>query len=130
MTISGKDLPRGCIDDPEGSKVPSLTLAPDAFGDPFQLADLPLARPASGYALQRLDTDTLLDKHSGHFLAVRNPALSGLFTSFGEAFAAGQQWMENNPSLADSHPIAIVPAHFDHQSNRHVLNYGVLTQSP
>lgn len=130
MTSSGNNLPRYFVDHPAGSKVPALVLAPDAFGDPFVLADLPLARPATGYALQRLDTDTLLDKRSGQFRAVRDPELCGLFVSFNEAFAAGKEWLENNPSLAHSHPIAIVPAYFDHELNRHVLNYGVLKQSP
>ena len=41
----------------------------DAFGDRFNLADLPLPRPARGYAVQMLDTDTLLDRASGQLPA-------------------------------------------------------------
>ena len=66
----------------------------DAFGDRFNLADLPLPRPARGYAVQMLDTDTLLDRTSGHFLPVRSVELDGLFASFDDAFAAACRWVE------------------------------------
>ena len=41
--------------------MPPFQFAADAFGDRFALADLPLPRPPRGYAVQMLDTDTLLD---------------------------------------------------------------------
>ena len=43
----------------------------NAFGDPFDLARLPLPRPARGYGVQLLDTDQLLDKQRGEFLPVQ-----------------------------------------------------------
>ncbi len=58
--------------------------APDAFGDRFDLAALPLPRRAEGYAVQKLDTDTLLDRETFVFLPVRSANLRGLFASFDE----------------------------------------------
>lgn len=102
----------------------------DAFGDRFDLDQLPLARRGTGYAVQKLDTDTLLDRHTCTFLPVRNPALEGLYDSFDAAFLAAQNWMHSNGASLEEHPLAIVPAFFDEHLRRHVLIYGVLTQSP
>ena len=102
----------------------------DAFGDPFNLADLPLPRPARGYAVQMLDTDTLLDRTSGHFLPVRSVELDGLFASFDDAFAAACRWVEAHCSAPEDHRLAIVPAGFDEVLQRHVLIYGVLRGQP
>lgn len=102
----------------------------DAFGDPFSLDDLPLPRPATGYAVQMLDTDTLLDRTSGEFLPVRDPALLGLFESFDGAHVAACAWLGKRDAGADRHPLAIVPAYYDPVMSRHVLIYGVLPQSP
>lgn len=77
-----------------------------------------------------LDTDTLLDRHSGTFLPVRSPALGGLFASFDEAYAAAQHWVESNCRTPDEHRLAIVPAGFDAVLERHVLIYGVLCDRP
>lgn len=110
--------------------MPNLHLQADAFGDRFNLGDLPLARPPAGYAVQMLDTDTLLDRHSGTFLPVRSPALAGLYASFDEAYAAARQWVESNCRTADEHRLAIVPAGFDTVLERHVLIYGVLCDRP
>lgn len=108
----------------------SNTLPADAFGDPFFLDDLPLPRRAAGYAVQRLDTDTLLDCHSGTFLPVRSPELAGLFPSFGAAHAAASAWVAQHCPPPADHGLAIVPASFDHVLNRHVLIYGVLCGQP
>lgn len=105
-------------------------LPEDAFGDPFSLQDLPLPRTATGYAVQMLDTDTLLDRLTEEFLPVRDPSLAGLFESFREAHAAASAWLGKRGAGMDLYPLAIVPAYFDHGLNRHVLIYGVLTQSP
>lgn len=114
----------------KGAELPHLIHGEDAFGDPFSLADLPLPRAGTGYAVQRLDTDTLLDRHTGRLLPVRDPALSGLFDSFEAARAAARQWLKTQGEPIGEHPLAIVPAYFDHEMGRHVLIYGVLTQSP
>ena len=63
----------GSLEQPD--RLPHLALGDDAFGDPFAVDELPLPRPGTGYAVQMLDTDTLLDRRSGHFLGVRNPGL-------------------------------------------------------
>ena len=102
----------------------------DAFGDRCTLADLPLPRPAGGYAVQMLDTDTLLDRASGRVLAVRSAELDGLFASFDEVFAAACRWVEAHCSVPEDHRLAIVPAAFDAVRQRHVLIYGVLCGQP
>ena len=102
----------------------------DAFGDRFALADLPLPRPVGGYAVQMLDTDTLLDRASGNFRPVRSPDLDGLFASFDDAFAAACRWVEVHCSAPEDHRLAIVPAGFDEVLQRHVLIYGVLRGQP
>lgn len=102
----------------------------DAFGDRFTLESLPLARPGGGYAVQKLDTDTLLDRSAGAFLPVRHPKLHGLFASFDEAYAAARRWLHGNGTSPEETPLAIVPAYFDDHLQRHVLIYGVLTQEP
>jgi len=105
-------------------------LPADAFGDRFALDALPLARPPAGYAVQRLDTDTLLDRRTGRFLPVRSPELQALFASFDDARAAACAWvMANCPPPAD-HCLAIVPAGFDNDMQRHILIYGVLCGHP
>jgi len=110
---------------------PTPTLhAPDAFGDRFDLEKLPLARPGSGYAVQYLGSDTLLDREHGVFLPVRNAGLKALFDSFDLAHQAASQWLQRQGSGDDAHALAIVPAFFDHELQRHVLIYGVLCRSP
>ncbi len=106
------------------------TLPANAFGDPFELAALPLPRPAAGYAVQRLDTDTLLDRTSGRFLSVRDPALLGLFATFAAAHAAATAWVGTHCPAPADHRLAIVPAGFDPVLQRHVLIYGVLCGQP
>ena len=64
----------------------------DAFGDRFDLSKLPLPRAPAGYAVQRLDTDQVLDRRSGELLPVRSPNLEALFTSFDDAHAAACLW--------------------------------------
>jgi len=110
--------------------MPQFQFAADAFGDRFALADLPLPRPPRGYAVQMLDTDTLLDCAAGEFLPVRSPELNGLFTTFDDAFAAACRWVEVHCERPEDHPLAIVPAGFDDILQRHVLIYGVLCGRP
>ena len=102
----------------------------DAFGDRFVLGDLPLPRPARGYAVQMLDTDTLLDRGSGNFLPVRASELDGLFATFDDAFDAASNWVEAHCEAPQDHRLAIVPAGFDDVLQRHVLIYGVLCGQP
>lgn len=102
----------------------------DAFGDPFDVHALPLRRPAQGYAVQMLDTDTLLDRHCGKFLPVRSNALDALFPDFASAHAAASAWTREHCQQADEHRLAIVPASFDPVLERHVLIYGVLCHQP
>ncbi len=105
-------------------------LAADAFGDRFALAELPLPRQAAGYAVQMLDTDTLLDRVSGELLPVRSPTLHGLFATFDAAHAAASRWVESHCSEPDAHRLAIVPAGYDTVLQRHILIYGVLCGRP
>ena len=105
-------------------------LPADAFGDRFTLEALPLARMASGYAVQMLDTDKLLDQLTGTFQPVRSATLHGLFDSFDTAYAAAQAWVVTHCQNPDDHRLAIVPACFDTVLNRHVLIYGVLCGQP
>lgn len=109
--------------------LPPLVRGPAAFGDPFDLAALPLPRAADGYGVQILGTDTLLDRRSGSFLPVRDAALDGLYPSFAAAFAAAKAWVKANPGESEP-PLAIVPASFDQRLGRHVLIYGVLPTAP
>ena len=102
----------------------------DAFGDRFNLEDLPLPRPPAGYAVQLLDTDQLLDHCSGKFLPVRSSSLRGLFPSFDNAYAAACQWAERNLAEPHEHSLAIVPAGYDSVLERHILIYGVLCNRP
>lgn len=102
----------------------------NAFGDPFDVHTLPLPRPATGYAVQMLDTDTLLDRHQGTFLPVRESALDALFSDFAEARDAAAAWTRRHCPLPDEHRLAIVPASFDPILKRHVLIYGVLCGQP
>lgn len=110
--------------------MPNLQLPDDAFGDYFDLDALPLSRRPAGYAVQMLATDTLLDRTSGAFLPVRSPDLDGLFASFDDAYAAARHWVEAHCQAADEHRLAIVPAGFDRNLERHVLIYGVLDDQP
>lgn len=103
---------------------------PDAFGDRFDLDKLPLPRSGGGYAVQYLGSDTLLDCQRNIFLPVRNPSLKALFDSFDAAFAAAENWMATQSGSLEEHPLAIVPAYFDNELQRHVLIHGVLSPSP
>lgn len=118
-----------CGRDP-GLREAPLVHGEDAFGDRFDISTLPLPRPASGYAVQRLDTDTLLDRASGRFLPVRNAALEALFASFDEARSAARAWLAGCGGTTERHPLAIVPATYDTVLGRHVLILGVLTRAP
>lgn len=104
--------------------------AEDAFGDPFTLEQLPLPRRARGYAVQMLDTDTLLDRVTGNFLAMRTPGLDGLFVSFAAAHAAASGWVATHCATPAEHRLAIVPAGFDDDLQRPILIYGVLCAQP
>lgn len=100
----------------------------DAFGDRFELAQLPLPRPPAGYAVQMLDTDRLLDRTSGEFLPVRSAQLKGLFSSFDDAYDAAKNWVTTHNM--EDHALAIVPAGYDNVLERHILIYGVLCRRP
>ncbi|MDR0735646.1 MAG: hypothetical protein LBF51_02220 [Zoogloeaceae bacterium] len=94
------------------------------FGDPFRLEDLPLPRPAGGYAVQYLGCDQLLDRRTHDFLPVRHPDLRALHPSFFSASAAARAWREAHPDVAPE--LAVIPAAFDVGAGRHILIYGVL----
>lgn len=115
---------------PIAPALPQWIHGADAFGDAFDLDTLPLPRQGSGYAVQRLNTDTLLDRQTGDFLPVREPLLEGLYPSFEAARSAAAAWLKARNSTADREPLAIVPAYFDDILQRHVLIYGVLTAEP
>ena len=102
----------------------------DAFGDPYDLNDLPLARPAVGYAVQWLGTDRLLDIATGQFLPVRSRHLQAAWASFAEAHAAAAAWSRRQATAGDLPPLAIIPVGYDALLERHVLIYGVLCAHP
>ena len=102
----------------------------DAFGDPFEINVLPLPRPAVGYGVQRLDTDTLLDPRQGRLVPVREAGLACRFARFDEAHAAAAAWLQTRETGADDHHLAIVPLGSDTFLERHVLIYGVLCGQP
>ncbi len=104
--------------------------ADDAFGDRYDINELPLPRLASGYAVQRLDTDTLLDRLSGKFLPVRSASAQPLFASFDEAHAAAGRWVSEHCINTEEHGLAIVPVGIDDTMQRHILIYGVLRTTP
>ncbi|MEY2632911.1 MAG: hypothetical protein RIR00_1565 [Pseudomonadota bacterium] len=110
--------------------VPALIHRLEDLGQPFDLHSLPLPRPAQGYAVQRLDTDTLLDRHQLQFLTVRDPQLDALFPSHREAAEAARQWLLREQRTTDDEHLAIVPAAHDPEFRRHVLIFGVLTSQP
>lgn len=102
----------------------------NAFGDPFDISRLPLRRPADGYAVQMLDTDTLLDRESHEFMPVRAGSLMALFDDFPSAREAAAAWVRRHCARPDEHRLAIVPAAYDPVLQRHILIYGVLTDRP
>lgn len=110
--------------------MPDTHYPADAFGDPFDLDNLPLARPARGYGVQLLDTDRLLDTASGEFLPVRSPDLHATHATFVEAHAAAARCVSRHGMAPDAHRLAIVPVGYDDLLQRHVLIYGVLCGQP
>jgi len=105
------------------------TFAEDTFGDRFSLESLTLPRKARGYAVQRLDTDQLLDA-TGALAPIRNHGFDSLFASFDAAHAAASTWLEHAGIGAENNPLAIVPAGFDDELQRPILIYGVLRGQP
>ena len=77
-----------------------------------------------------LDTDQLIDRLSGGFFSLRSPDLHGLFTTFDEAHAAASAWVAKHCPEPHEHPLAIVPASYDDDLQRHILIYGVLCGRP
>lgn len=102
----------------------------DAFGDRFDISSLPLPRPPAGYAVQRLDTDRLLDRLSGELHPVRTPGLNAIFDTFDAAFLAASQWVISHDADPRDHHLAIVPVGYDMVFNRPILIYGVLCAQP
>ena len=106
-------------------------LPADTFGDRFELASLPLPRRAAGYAVQMLDTDTLLDQGTQTFLPIRSPRLTPCFSSFDAAHQAASHWLlAQGKCAADEHSLAIVPIGYDTVLERYILIYGVLRAAP
>lgn len=113
------------------SEHPSGERYPDnCFGDRFDLSTLPLARTAVGYAVQVLDTDTLLDRKTQRFLPVRTPGLDALHCSFDSAHRAAAHWLDTQGADPAHHALAIVPVGFDTTLARPILIYGVICGQP
>lgn len=102
----------------------------NSFGDRFELSSLPLPRTAVGYAVQVLDTDTLLDRATQHFLPVRTPGLKPIYQSFDDAHTAAAHWLDQNGGHSGQHALAIVPVGFDPDMDRPILIYGVICGQP
>ena len=105
-------------------------LPADAFGDPFDIARLPLPRPAVAYGVQRLDTDCLLDRHHPRFLPVRSRDLDAFFPDFGSAHAAAGAWLAHSGTPLEAHDLAIVPLGYDPLLERPILIHGVIRSEP
>lgn len=104
-------------------------LPANSFGDHFDIHSLPLYRQATGYAVQLLDTDQLLDRQRETFLPIRSAELDALFPDFAAAHLAASRWVRHHcPS--HEHSLSIVPASYDPQLSRHILIYGVLCSRP
>ena len=110
--------------------LPRFVWGHDAFGDPFDLNQLPLPRAGTGYAVQQLGSDTLLDRQKKTFLPVRNPDLDALFERFDLAFEAAREWLSAQNVGIEDVPLAIVPAFHNAELQRHVLVHGVLPLTP
>lgn len=108
----------------------TIDLSTNGFGDPYDLADLPLPRPAIGYGVQKLDTDQLLDRETGTFASVRDQSIAPTFANFDAAARAAQNWSEQNLDDPMQHTLAIVPLGYDANLERHILIYGVLRAHP
>ena len=102
----------------------------NSFGDRFDLSTLPLARAAAGYAVQVLDTDTLLCRRCGRFLPVRSPGLDALHPTFDDAHQAAADWLDQHGGDPTQHALAIVPVGFDNTLSRPILIYGVICGQP
>jgi hypothetical protein len=110
---------------------------PHPFGEPYQLGDLPLPRPAIGYGIHLLGTDRLLDQHSQRLQAMRHPSLHAVFDSFAAAETAALDWLGNgqtntatiNPT-PDTLPLSIVPLGWDANMQRPILLWGMLSPEP
>ena len=103
----------------------------DAFGDRFPLNHRQMPRPAVGYGIQQLDTDTLLDQDTQTFLPIRSPRLNPCFNSFDAAHQAASHWLlAQGQCTADEHSLAIVPIGYDTVLERYILIYGVLRATP
>ncbi len=74
-----------------------MSLPADAFGDRFDIERLPLPRPACGYAVQKLDTDQVLDRRTGHLKPLRSPGLDALFDSYMLAFSPSGEMIQSPP---------------------------------
>ena len=110
--------------------MPTNHFPADAFGDRFDVSSLPLPRAPAGYAVQRLDTDQLLDRYSNELHPVRTTDLNPIFDSFDEAFRAASQWVSAHGADPRDHHLAIVPVGYDTVFQRPVLIYGVLCAQP
>ena len=103
----------------------------DAFGDSFNLDHPQMPRPAVAYAVQRLDTDTLLDQRTRTFQPIRSQELEPRFASFDAAHQAASNWLlAQGQHNTDDHCLAIVPIGYDEILQRHILIYGVLRATP
>lgn len=107
-----------------------MMLPDDAFGDPFLLDQLPLPRPAAGYAVQKLGEDQVLDAATGEFKTLRTPGIRALFPSHADAHKAAADWLSRHGMGPDQADLAIVPAGFDADMGRPILILGVLEPHP
>lgn len=94
-------------------------------GDYFNLENLVLPRPASGYGVQHLGTDQILDHQGTHLRPIRQAEITSNFPSFETAQIAGKQYLLRHPEV----PLAIVPLAYDPTFQRLVLINGVIPLS-
>lgn len=102
----------------------------DAFGDPYTLEQLTLPRPATGFAVQKLGLDQVLDPATGQFRPLRKASIHAVFGQFETAHAAASGWLRAQAFTPPEAGLAIVPAAFDEAMQRPVLILGVLETDP
>lgn len=92
-------------------------------GDCFNLEDLVLPRPASGYGVQLLGTDQIIDQQGMLLRPIRQAETTSRFSSFEDAQIAGEHYLQQHPET----PLAIVPLAYDPVFQRLILIQGVIT---
>lgn len=102
----------------------------DLFGDPFELAHLPLPRPALGYGIQEFDTGHALNPYTQSLQTLRASKKEVIFSTYAEAFQQGINYLQQKLSKSHDHNLCITPIGYDEVMERPVWILGVLWSEP